>query len=140
MSEVCCTRPAGNTGRKNDAKNRHLRSIAQLRHVSTVGKNLLNNNISSTCPDNIANFGQLTAEIGSTVWGIPANFNGFRVLPSLLQRCRSAEANQTLHDVWPSPGLIHYTYIFGGSCPLTGFCPVQSSLYVHLLRSHILAA
>jgi len=27
---MCCTRLAGNTGRKNDAKNRHLGSIAQL--------------------------------------------------------------------------------------------------------------
>ena len=22
-----------------------------------------------------------------------------------------------MHDVWPSPGLVHYIYIFGGSCP-----------------------
>jgi len=43
-----CTRLAENTGRKNDAKNRHLRTIAQLcrtvssqqRHVSTIGKKL----------------------------------------------------------------------------------------------------
>jgi len=27
---MCCTRLAGNTGRKDDAKNRHLRTIAQL--------------------------------------------------------------------------------------------------------------
>jgi len=33
-----------------------------------------------------------------------------------------------------------YTYIFGGSCPLTEFCPVQNSLYVQVLRSPILAA
>jgi len=89
---------------------------------------------------NMANFGPLTAEIGSGVWGTPANFNGFRVLPLLLQRRRSPEANQTLHDVWPSPGLIHYIYIFGGSCPLTEFCPVQNSPYVQVLRWSILAA
>ena len=77
----------------------------------------------------MANFCPLTDEIGSGVWGTPANFNGFRVLPSLLQRRRSPEANQTLHDVWPSHGLVHYIYIFGGSCPLTEFCPVQYSLY-----------
>ena len=53
------------------AKNRHLGTIAQrcgplssqLRHVSTIGKklvkNLLNSNISSTCPHNMANLGQL---------------------------------------------------------------------------------
>jgi len=30
MAEMCCTRLAGNTGRKNDPKNRHLRTTAQL--------------------------------------------------------------------------------------------------------------
>jgi len=30
------------------------------------------------------NFGPLAAEIGSGVWGTPANFNGFRVLAALL--------------------------------------------------------
>ena len=48
-SEMCCTRLAGNTGCKNDAKNRHLRIITQLclaissqiRHVSTIGKKLV---------------------------------------------------------------------------------------------------
>ena len=62
----------------------------------------------------MANFGLLTTEIGSGVWGTPANFNGFRVLPSLLQRRRLPEDNQTLHDVWPSPGLVHYTFFFWG--------------------------
>jgi len=52
----------------------------------------------------MANFGPIAAEIVSLVWGTPANVKGFRVLPSLLQRRRSPEANQTLHDVWPSPG------------------------------------
>jgi len=45
---MCCTRLAGNTEPKNDAKNRHLRTIAQLcvaislqlRRVSTIGKKL----------------------------------------------------------------------------------------------------
>ena len=71
-------------------------------------KNLLNSNISSTCPHNMVNFGPLTVEIGSLVRRTEANCNGFRVLPSLLLRRRSPEANQTLHDVWPSPGLVHY--------------------------------
>jgi len=84
-------------------------------------------------------YGPLAAEIGSDVWGTPANFNGFRVLSSLLQRRRSTEANQTLHDVWPSPGLVHYIYIFGGSFPITEFCQVQNSLCVQVLRSPILA-
>jgi len=58
----------------------------------------------------------------------------------LLQRRRSPEANQTLHDVWPSPALARYIYIFAGSCPLTEFCQVQSSLYDQVLRSLLLAA
>jgi len=45
---MCCTWLAGNTGRKNDAKNRQLSTIAQfclaissqLRHVSTIRKKL----------------------------------------------------------------------------------------------------
>jgi len=66
-------------------------------------KKFLNCSIFSTCRHNTANFGPLAAEIGSGFWGTPAHFNGFRVLPSSLQRRRSPEANQTLHDVWPSP-------------------------------------
>jgi len=74
----------------------------------------------------MVNFSLLTAEICSVVWGTPANFNGFLVSPSLLQRRRSPEANQTLHDVWPSHGLIHYIgpIHFRGLLPLTEFYPV----------------
>jgi len=101
---------------------------------------MLNSNISSTCFYNMVNFSPLTAEICWRVWGTQANFNGFRVLASLLQRRRSPEANQTLHNVWPSPGLLHYVYIFGGSCPLTEFRHVQNSVCFQVLRSPILAA
>ena len=72
--------------------------------------------MSPTRPYNTVNFGALAAEIGSLVWGTAANFNGFRVMAALLQRRRSTEANQTLHDVWPSPGLVPYTvYTFSGA-------------------------
>ena len=88
MSETCCTRLAANTGRKKS----HLGTIAQLcqaissqlRHVSTIGKNLLSSNTSSTCPDNMVNFGLLMAEICWRVWGTRTNFNGFCVLAALL--------------------------------------------------------
>jgi len=127
-------------------KNRHLGTIAQLcrlyllqlRYVLTVGRNLLNSNISSTCTHNMANVGPLTAHIDLGVWGTPANFNGFRVLPLLLQQRHSSEANQTLHDVWPSHGLVHYVYIFVGSWSLTEFFPLQNSLYDLVLHSPIL--
>jgi len=66
---------------------------------------------------NMLNFGPLTAEICWGVWGTPANFNGFHVFASLLDRRRSTDVNQTLYGVWPSPGLVYYVYISGGSCP-----------------------
>jgi len=78
----------------------------------------------------------LAAEIVSLVWHTPANLNGFRVLASLLQRRRSTEANQTLHNIWPLPGLVDYIYIFGGCCSISEFCQVQNSLCIlHVLRS-----
>jgi len=102
MSETCCARLVENTGRENDAKTRHLATIAQLcraissqlRHVSTIEKNLLNSNISPTCPYNMVNFGPPAAEIVSLVWDTPANFNGFRVWQrycTVLQKWASAK-------------------------------------------------
>jgi len=101
---MCCMRLAGNTGRKNDAKNRHLRTIAQLcraispqlRHVSAIEKNVLSSNISLTCLYNMVNFGPLAAEIGSGVWGTSGNFNGFRVVAALLHRTLVVSVSQTL--------------------------------------------
>jgi len=118
---MCCTWLAENTGRQKASKICHLGTVAQLcwaislqrRHVSTIGKKLLSSNISSTRPHDMVNFGPLAAEIVSLVWGTPSNFNGFRVLAALLQRLRSTEANQTLHGVWPSPGLVHCIHIRG---------------------------
>ena len=101
---MCYSRLAANTGPKNDAKNRHLGTIAQLcraissqqRHVSTIGKNLLSSNISSTCPHNMLNLGLVAAEIVSLVWGTPANFNGFRVFAALLHGSQVVSVSQTL--------------------------------------------
>jgi len=84
---MCCTRLPGNTGRKNDAKKspyaHHRTTLSGYIFLikACIGnrkKNLLNSNISSsTCPHNMANFGPLSAEIGSGVWGTPVHFNGF---------------------------------------------------------------
>jgi len=109
----------------------HLGTIAQLcrhvslqlRHISTIKENLLNRNTSSTCPHQ-SPYGELRPTNGWDRFGslgTPANFNGFRVLASLLQWRHSPEANQTLYDVWTSPGLLHYIYTFGGSCPWRNF-------------------
>ena len=120
-SEVCCTRLAENTESKKLPKIHHLGTIAQLcraislqlRHVSTIRKNLVKQQYLLHMSHNMAIFHALAAEIGSGVWGTPANFNRFRILASLLQQRRSPEANRTLHSVWPSPGLVYYIYILG---------------------------
>jgi len=44
----------------------------------------------------MANFGPLTAEIGSAIWGTSANFNGFRVLASLLHGTLVVGVSHTL--------------------------------------------
>ena len=100
MSEMCCTRLAENTGRRNDAKIAiwaPLHNFVALYQcifatkacIDNRKKNLSNSNMSFTRPHNMANLGPLTVEICWRVWGTPANFNGFCVLASLLQRCRS---------------------------------------------------
>jgi len=68
-------------------------------------------------PHNMVNVGPLTAEICWRVGCTPANFNGFRVFVSLLHRRRSMEVNRTLHDVWPSPGLVHCILIWEALAP-----------------------
>jgi len=93
-------RLAGNAG----PKNRRLGIIAQLcraissqlRHMLTIGKSSLNSNISSTCLRNMVNFGSLAAEIRWRVWDTPANFNGFRVLATLLHGTLVVGVSQTL--------------------------------------------
>ena len=90
-------------------------------------KKPLNSNISSTCPYNMVNFGLLSAENLLLAWGTPGNFNGFRVLAALLQRRRLPEANQTLHDAWLSPGLVHCIDILEAVAPYRNFtsCKIQ---------------
>jgi len=103
-SETCCTRLAGNAGRKKSPKNRHLGTIVQLcraiswqlRYVSTIGKRLLSINIYSRCPPQ---YGELRPTSGwdrSGSLGPPANFNGFRVLAALLHSSQVVGVSQTL--------------------------------------------
>jgi len=140
---MCLTWLTANAGPKKVAKNRHLGTIAQLcrtislqlRHVSTIGKkNLLSSNISSTCPHNMVNFGPLAAEKVSLVWGSPGNFNGFRILASLLHGIpvvgvsQTASLNRRRHlysagrpSSWALPP--------DGTCPCS---PVVKSVGCHL--------
>ena len=102
---MCCTWLAENTGRKNDAKNRHLGTIpqlcraisSQLRHVSTIGKNLLSSNISSTCPHNMVNFGLLAAEIISGVSGTTASWQRYCTAVNSERQPNFAAVNRGRH-------------------------------------------
>jgi len=73
-------------------------------------KNLLNSNVSPTCPHNVVNFGQLAAEIRWRVLGIPANFNWFRILAALVHGALVVGVSQTLQR-WTESA----TYIRQGS-------------------------
>jgi len=144
---MCWTRLAGNTGRKKSPKIRHVGTIVQLcraiswqlRHMSTIWKKLVKQQYLLHMLSQYREFGAQQLRFHWRVWGTPANFNGFRVWASLLHGRRSTEVNQTLHDVWTSPGLVHYMYILG-AIAIAAFCSVQNSPCVQVLRSPTLAA
>ena len=89
----CAARGSPKIQHANITQNCRLRTVAQicraisskLKHVSTIGKNTLNSNISSASSYNMVNFVPLTAAIGWGVRGTRANFNGF--LTSWLHYC-----------------------------------------------------
>ena len=102
-SEMCCTRLAGNIGCKIKQKSpsgHHRTNLSSWIFATKAcidnRKKLFSRNISSTCPHNMANFGPLTAEIGSVVCGTPAIFNGFRVFAALLHATLVVGVSQTL--------------------------------------------
>ena len=72
--------------------------------------------------DNMVNFGLLTAEICWRVSGIPANFNRFRVLASLLHRHRSTEST-TLCRMFGRLLAWYKIYTFWGLLPPNGILP-----------------
>jgi len=97
---MCCTWLAENTGCRNSPSAHHRTTLsgyifATKAHINNREK-LLNSNVSPTCPHNMVNFGRLAAEIVSLVWGIPANFNGFRILAALLHGTLVVGISQTL--------------------------------------------
>jgi len=70
----------------------------------------------------MANFSPLAAEIGSGVWGTPANFSGFRVLPALLHGTLVVGISQTFRRCTEGATYIRQAAItLGiGPCP----CPI----------------
>jgi len=101
---------------------------------------LLNSNISSTCPHNMANVGPLTAEIGFPVWGTQHISTGFA---SWLRYCSDVGHRRPTALCMMFGRLLGWYTIYtlsGALAPLTEFCQVQNSLYVQVLHSLILAA
>jgi len=145
---MCCTQLAGNAGPKKSPKIRHLGTIAQicraislrLKHVSTVGEKLVKKQYLLHMSSQYGELRPIRGWDRFISFGHPSKFQRGSRLGLLLQRRFSTEANQTLCDVWPSPGLVHYIYFLGGSCPVTEFCQVQHALCIQDLRSPILAA
>jgi len=85
-------------------------------------------------------YGEIRPTNGSdrfTSLGHPANFNRFRFLALLLQRRRSPETNQTLHDLWSSPGLVHYIYILAAFASWQNFAACKIHLRPSLAFSYI---
>ena len=99
-----CTPLAGNAGckklRKKSPSGHHRTTLSGYifptkARIDNRKKNLLSSNISSTCPHNMVNFGPLAAEILSSVWDTPGNFNGFRVSAALLHGTLAVGVSQT---------------------------------------------
>jgi len=95
-SETCCVRLAENTAREKIAKKspsgHHPTNLSGYIFATKA----CIDNISSTCPRNMVNFGPLAAEIVSLVWGTPGNFKGFRALAALLHGSQVVSVSQTL--------------------------------------------
>jgi len=106
ISEMCCTRLAENTGCQNYAKKI---AICAPWHNCRVVYLHMSSQYDELQPTN--GWDQLVS------LGHPSKFQRFPVLASLLHRCLSMEANQTLHDVWLTPWLVHYVYILGAVVP-----------------------
>ena len=93
-SETCCTRLAKIQDAKKSPKIaiRHHRTtlsayvFACKAHIDNRKKSVKEQYILQMFQQYMVNFGPLAAEIDSVVWGTPANFNGFRVLCSLLRK------------------------------------------------------
>jgi len=117
------------------AKNPHLDTIAQLcraiptqlMHVSTIGKSLLNSNVSPTCPHGMVNFGLLAAEICWRVWGILQISTGFT----------SWQRYWTL-VVGVSRTLRHWTerHLYSAGWPSHCVCVCHSAARIALWRDH----
>jgi len=125
---MCCRRLAGNAEPKKSPSGHHRTILsgyifATKARIDNLKKNLLNSNVSLTCPHNMVNFGQLAAEIRWRVWDTPAYFNGLRVLAALLHGTLVVSVSQTCGVKQRAP------HIFGRAAITLGTGPHSSSSF-----------
>jgi len=120
-SEMCCTRLAENTGRKNSPSAPHRKTLSG--HICTTKdfidsqKNLLNSNISST---SLQNSWDRLAGLGHPSQFQQVSHLGFVTAATSLNGGQPNFA-RCLAVSWAGTLCMH----FGGCCPLTEFCQVQ---------------
>ena len=85
-------------------------------YINDCKKKLLNSTMSSAWPHNMVNFDLLVAEIGWRVWVPQQISTGFA---SCRRYCTNV-AQWRLTKLYRTFGLVHYIYIFGGTCPPNG--------------------
>jgi len=133
MSEMCCTWLAGNTGCKKLPSRHHRKRTSLSGHIFATkecidnGKKLVKHWYLLTCPQNMVNFGPITAENCWRVWGTPANFNGFRILAALLHSTPAVGVSQTLRR-WTESA----TYIRQGGHHVGQWPTFQVMLYFYV--------
>jgi len=97
---MCCTLLAANTGRKKSPSGHYRTTLSGYIFATKAcidnRKKLLKQQYLLHMSSQYGERRPLTAEIGSVVWGTPANFNGFRDLAALLHGTLVVGVSQTL--------------------------------------------
>jgi len=97
-------------------------------YMFTNRKKLVKQHIPSTWSHQYGELRPITGWDRFTSLGHPTKFQRVSRLVFVTAATSLTGGQRNLHGVWPSPGLVHYIYIFRGSCPLTEFCLVQNKL------------
>jgi len=130
-------------GRKNWPSSHYpttlLGYIFATMHVSTIGKKLVKQQYLLHMPSQYGELGPLTAETSWRVWGTQANFNGVRVLASLLQRRRKSTKLCTMFGRLLGSWYTIYTFA-GALAPYRNSARCKIHFCAQVLRSPVLAA
>jgi len=84
----------------------------------------------------MVNFGLLAAEIDPVVWGISANFNGFRILAALLHDSQVLVVSQTLRRWTEGASYIRQGGHHVGHWPTFSSFDFEYNAFEKLIRLH----